>query len=237
MATLPPKSNFTDTAVTQGGFRAALDQLRDYLAGLLGEQGTAAQARATLGLGGLAVRDEAALWATWLTGSGNYIVPQGVYQLRVDVLGAGGGGAGGANFSEAPAGGGGAAGEWLRRWLSVQPGQVIPYECGLGGTPGARPNGAGGVGGNTIFGGVVARGGGAGVGSAPGQAPRTPGVIEALPGADGLTEFGGAYGEFGTPGRSGVAAGGYGAGGGGGTYSLSATSGAPGLIIVMPVVA
>lgn len=58
MATLPPKSNFTDTNVKQGGFRAALDQLRDYLAGLLGEQGTAAQARATLGLGALATLSE-----------------------------------------------------------------------------------------------------------------------------------------------------------------------------------
>lgn len=58
MATLPPKSNFTDTAVTQGGFRSALNQLRDYLAGLLGEQGTAAQARSALGLGALAVKNQ-----------------------------------------------------------------------------------------------------------------------------------------------------------------------------------
>ena len=50
MAELPNKASFTDTAVSKGGFRAALDQLNDYLAGLLDTAGTAAAARDKLGL-------------------------------------------------------------------------------------------------------------------------------------------------------------------------------------------
>jgi hypothetical protein len=50
MANLPPKSSFTGTSVTQGQFKTALDTLNDYLTGLLGSDGTAATAKAALGV-------------------------------------------------------------------------------------------------------------------------------------------------------------------------------------------
>lgn len=49
MAVLPTNAAFTDGAVTQGGFKTAIAQQRDYLAGLLGTDGTPATARAALG--------------------------------------------------------------------------------------------------------------------------------------------------------------------------------------------
>lgn len=50
MATLPSKASFSDTAVTQLGFRTAMDQLRDFLAGVIGAAGTPASALAALGI-------------------------------------------------------------------------------------------------------------------------------------------------------------------------------------------
>lgn len=61
MAALPSKESFTDTAVTQQGFRNALDQLRDYLAGVLDEAGTPAAARQALGLSDAATTSVAAI--------------------------------------------------------------------------------------------------------------------------------------------------------------------------------
>lgn len=50
MAQLPEKANFNAAGVTEGGYKSALAQLRDYLDGLLAASGTAADARSKLGL-------------------------------------------------------------------------------------------------------------------------------------------------------------------------------------------
>lgn len=47
---LPPATNFTGAGVTEGQFKAAVTDLRGYLNGLLGADGTTATARSTLGL-------------------------------------------------------------------------------------------------------------------------------------------------------------------------------------------
>ena len=49
MTALPSKTSFTGSTVTQGQFKTALDNLNDFLSGLLGTDGTAASARAALG--------------------------------------------------------------------------------------------------------------------------------------------------------------------------------------------
>lgn len=47
---IPAKSALTGSAVTEGGFKAALDQVNDYLTGLLGSDGLPATARSVLGI-------------------------------------------------------------------------------------------------------------------------------------------------------------------------------------------
>ena len=49
MAALPPSTDFTGAAVTEGGFKTAITGLRDYLSGLLGTTGVPADALAALG--------------------------------------------------------------------------------------------------------------------------------------------------------------------------------------------
>lgn len=49
MAALPPTTDFTGAAVQEGGFKTALSNMRDFLAGLLGTTGTQATALAALG--------------------------------------------------------------------------------------------------------------------------------------------------------------------------------------------
>jgi hypothetical protein len=80
------------------------------------------------------------------SGSGNFVVPTGVYSLEVELVGGGGGG----GFSGSALGGGG-GGYCYKRW-SVTPGQIIPYAVGVGGTRGtvhATPNSTDG--GDTTF--------------------------------------------------------------------------------------
>lgn len=56
MTALPAASDFTGAAVTEGQFKSAITDLRGFLAALLGTSGTAADARAALGvLGGAAL--------------------------------------------------------------------------------------------------------------------------------------------------------------------------------------
>lgn len=50
MPALPNNTEFTGGAVTEGGFKTAIAQQRDYLAALLGADGSAATARAALGV-------------------------------------------------------------------------------------------------------------------------------------------------------------------------------------------
>jgi hypothetical protein len=101
------------------------------------------------------------------SGSGNFLVPAGIYLLReVEVTGGGGGGGGGG-----PAGGGGNGGTTIRGPLVVSPGQSIPWTVGVGGTPGTLASNAG-FGANSLFGTWVAAGGGGGATSGnPGPAP------------------------------------------------------------------
>jgi len=49
MPALPPSSNFTDSSVTEGLFKTAITNQREFLADLLGTNGTKATALATLG--------------------------------------------------------------------------------------------------------------------------------------------------------------------------------------------
>lgn len=51
MATRPTPDQFNNAGTTQAGFRSSIQQLLDYVGGLLGTSGSAAEARALLGLG------------------------------------------------------------------------------------------------------------------------------------------------------------------------------------------
>lgn len=50
MPNLPPSTDFTNSSVTEGGFKTAMTYMREYLASLLGETGTLATALSTLGV-------------------------------------------------------------------------------------------------------------------------------------------------------------------------------------------
>ena len=82
-----------------------------------------------------------------LTGTGTYTVPAGTATLKVEATGGGGAGA---SMTTAGVGGGGGGGEYAREdAVTVVPGQLIQYQCGIGGTAGASPVN----GGDTTFGG------------------------------------------------------------------------------------
>ena len=92
------------------------------------------------------------------TGSGDYVVPAGVFQLEVYLFGGGAGAGGVSSAAGVYAAGGGGAGEERFFQLTVYPGERIPYSVGaLGGGGTAAANGADGTG--TIFGPVTANGG------------------------------------------------------------------------------
>ena len=60
MANLPNNTDMTGASVTQGQFRAKLNDLLDYLRDILGTTGTPASARAALGLGTMATKNDVA---------------------------------------------------------------------------------------------------------------------------------------------------------------------------------
>lgn len=60
MANLPANNDMTGTGVTQGGFRARLDDVLTFLRDILGSTGTPAAARTALGLGALATKSDVA---------------------------------------------------------------------------------------------------------------------------------------------------------------------------------
>lgn len=113
---------------------------------------------------------------TFTSGSGNFIVPAGVYSLTYSIVGGGGGGSGGYQiggrnngytFGDIVGGAGGGAGRRISQTLAVTPGQVIPYVVGAAGANsggGGYANTAGTSGGTSSFAGVTATGGGAGKG-------------------------------------------------------------------------
>nr|WP_295744180.1 hypothetical protein [uncultured Acidocella sp.] len=177
------------------------------------------------------------------TGSGTFVVPNGVSVVKVTAIG--GGGAGGYH-STMPSGGGGAGAHVTGIISGLIPGQAILVTVGAGGAaPGAYGNG--GSGGASNFGGFITAGGGTGgnggtatnfanAGGAGGQgfggqvnmagAVGTDSIVVACRGGDG----GGPGNGRGASGPlSGVAAPGYGGGGGGGGCSAGGSPvGSPG---------
>lgn len=100
----------------------------------------------------------------YLTTSGTFTVPAGVYELEVTIVGGGGGGAGSQENDGEPAygSGGGGSGGYQKVTMSVTPGQSIAY------TIGSKGNGTNALarapsGGNTTFGPYTSTGGQGGV--------------------------------------------------------------------------
>lgn len=91
----------------------------------------------------------------YFTASGDFIVPDFVFKLKVSAWGAGGGGG---TVSGGTAGAGGGGGGYSHGIFDVVPGQVIPIGVGTGGATGAP----GLVGGDTTVLTIVARGGNGG---------------------------------------------------------------------------
>lgn len=86
---------------------------------------------------------------TYTSGSGNFLVPDGITTVMVSVWGAGGGG-GYNNGQQGAAGGGGGAFTLATNYLAV-PKDIIPYTVGLGGT-GQLSNAVGKAGEPSTFG-------------------------------------------------------------------------------------
>ena len=102
------------------------------------------------------------------TGNSTFTVPSGVTNLGVLVVGAGGGGGGG-NTNNPECGGGGAGGSvmYVKSYV-VEPGAIIKLRVGAGGAAGsggAASGTNGSTGENSVFGSLVARGGGGGSGA------------------------------------------------------------------------
>ena len=121
--------------------------------------------------------------------------PAGVYQIQVELWGAGGGGAqtfaylyqwypGGPGSTVYGQGGAGGAGGYNRQLINVTPGMNYPISIGVGGLPGTAQGQTGQTGGNTVFGdGIMYAEGGTGGISAccnPETNGSTPGVSGAV---------------------------------------------------------
>ncbi len=184
------------------------------------------------------------------TANGNFTVPDGTSQVRVRLVGAGGGGAPG---SATQAGSGGGAGGYSEGVYNVVPGQVVAVTVGVAGAGQAASSGVGGgwgaassfgsycsaTGGNGGSLGANVSPGGSGGGGTGGQINLLGGLGgDAMPAGIGWGGCGGAS-YFGGGGRSATAAGSVQAGqapgsGGGGGYGGACASGAGagGLVIV-----
>lgn len=104
-----------------------------------------------------------------LTGIGNFSVPADLTRLGFSSMAAGGGG-GGVAAGTATASGG-LAGTLVSGFMTVIPGALIPYSCGIGGAGGAAGNHNGIAGGDTTLGSIISKGGPGGIGSGSGNAP------------------------------------------------------------------
>ncbi len=104
--------------------------------------------------------DQLFLDSVELTGSGNWVAPDGVFFIYVDAIGGGGGGGG--SGPSTGGGGGGGSGSRARSYVPVVPGTSYAYARGGGGAGGANNDGTNGV--NTTFNvtTVIAPGGGGG---------------------------------------------------------------------------
>jgi hypothetical protein len=100
------------------------------------------------------------------TASGTFTVPSGVTSLKVTAVGGGGGG--GAGTAGNPiTGGGGGGGAVCVGYVTVTSGASVAVTVGQGGTGGTFGTITAPSGGNTIVGGITARGGGGGGEYAP----------------------------------------------------------------------
>lgn len=98
----------------------------------------------------------------YITTTGNFVVPEFIYQVRATAWGGGGGGY---NVSGPTSGGAGGGGGFGRTIFAVTPGQVIPVTVGTGGSNGAP----GTAGGSTTFLTLVSNGGATGTPAAVGS--------------------------------------------------------------------
>lgn len=83
MATLPLATAFTDSAVTEGEFKTAITDQRDYLSGLFGSDGTAATALATLGALGADTVAKTANYTVLTTDRGKVFLCSGTFTLSL----------------------------------------------------------------------------------------------------------------------------------------------------------
>lgn len=95
-------------------------------------------------------------------GTTSWTVPDGIYRILCDCWGGGGGGGGAGSTGAPTAGSGGGAGAYVRKYLSVTPGQVLNLIVGAGGVAGSWEGGNGGSGGSTSFGALLTALGGSG---------------------------------------------------------------------------
>lgn len=100
-------------------------------------------------------------------GTGWYVVPDGVYRIKVTVVG-GGGGSRSVTVSTSSSTAGGGGGGWAIDVRDVRPGQRIPYTVGAGGAGGT--DAAASAGGTSTFGALSATGGSPGTGTTAGSA-------------------------------------------------------------------
>lgn len=106
----------------------------------------------------------------YFTTSGTFTVPRGVFNIQVEIWGAGGGGGYSSSAGTVPASGGG-SGSYVFSVLSVRPRQSFSVTIGAAGTGGSSTSTTGSSGGTTTFSSLSAGGGtgGATTGSAAGQ--------------------------------------------------------------------
>lgn len=94
MPSLPASSSFTGGTVTEGQFKAAITALRDYLAALLGADGTATTALATLGAPFSSTANKTAAYTVTLSDRGRLITASGTgaWTLALPAVGIAGAG-------------------------------------------------------------------------------------------------------------------------------------------------
>jgi len=189
-----------------------------------------------------------------LTSGTAWTVPYNVDRIKVTIVGGGGGG--GLHSSTNYCGYGGQSGGYIVTNFNVTPFDIISYSIGAGGTgaTATAANATGSSGGNTVFNGVTAYGGGGGGATFPGTGGSTSGGTLQITGAQGaglgqnVVNATSGFGGSNPLGRGGVAPiaasvaiggaltpTGFGAGGAGGSSAsgtITAQSGLAGVIII-----
>lgn len=83
MTALPSSASFTDSGVTEGEFKTAITNQRDFLAGLIGENGTVITALQTLGSLGADTVTKSANYTVATTDRGKIILCTGTFTLSL----------------------------------------------------------------------------------------------------------------------------------------------------------